>query len=171
MPRSRIIPDEVIHATLRRMLAQGGDKAVSFATVGQATGLAASTLAQRFHTRDGMVLAALLDGWTGLEAATVAAEAEAATLPKAVPTLLKLIGRDREGEIAVLVGNQRDGALREAAAAWRGHVEAAIAVRLGGGDKARDSAAMIFAAWQGRLIWGGLAESGFRMKDAIKRLG
>jgi hypothetical protein len=65
----------------------------------------------------------------------------------------------------------RDAELRDAAAAWRGHVEAAIAVRLGGGGKARNSAAMIFAAWQGRLIWGGPGAGSFRLKDAIKRLG
>ena len=59
----------------------------------------------------------------------------------------------------------------DAAAAWREHVETAIALRLGGGRKAKDSAAMIFAAWQGRLIWGGSGDGGFRLKDAIKRLG
>lgn len=171
MPRSRTIPDETVHVTIRRMLAEGGDKAVSFATVAQATGLAASTLAQRFGTRDGMVKAALIDGWEKIEAATTAAEGEAAPAPKAIPVLLKLIGRGREAEISILVSRLRDAELRDAAAAWRAHVEAAIAVRLGDGAKAKDGAAMIFAAWQGRLIWGGPGAGGFKLKDAIKRLG
>ncbi len=170
MPRNRSVSDEVIHATLRQMLAEGGEKAVSFATVGAAVGLAASTLAQRFATRDGMVHAALLDGWQHLETVTAEAEAEAPASAKGVPVLLKLIGRNREAEIASLVNNLRDSELRSAAAAWRARVETAIALRLGSGEKARDSAAMVFAAWQGRLIWNEPGESGFRLKDAVKRL-
>lgn len=172
MSRARTIPDETIHATLRAMLAVGGDKAVSFATVAQATGLAASTLAQRFTTRDGMVRSALVDGWDQVEAATTVAEGETPVSAKAVPTLLKLIGRDLEAEISVLVTNLRDAVLRERAEAWRARVEAAIALRLGGsGEKTRESAAMIFAAWQGRLLWSRPGDSGFKLKDAIKRLG
>lgn len=169
MSRSRTIPDETVFATLRQMLAEGGDKAASFGAAAQATGLAASTLAQRFATQDGMVRAALLDGWAQIEAATAAAESEAAVSPKGVPVLLKLIGRGREADICLLAGHLRDGALHDAGQAWRARVEAAITLRLGGGSKARDSAAMIFAAWQGRLIWGGPGDS-FRLKDALKRL-
>ena len=172
MSRARTISDETIHAALRGMLAGGGDKAVSFAAVGQATGLAASTLAQRFGTRDGMVRAALLEGWDRVDAATTTAEGETPVSAKAVPTLLKLIGRDMESEISVLVTNLRDAVLRERAEAWRARVEAAIALRLGGGgEKTRESAAMIFAAWQGRLLWSRPGDAGFKLKDAIKRLG
>lgn len=172
MSRTRIISDEAILATLRGMLAGGGDKAVSFATVGQAVGLAASTLAQRFATRDGMVRAALVDGWDRLDAATTVAEGEAPVVAKSVPTLLKLIGREQDSEISVLVTNLRDAVLRERAEAWRARVEAAIALRLGGGgEKTRESAAMIFAAWQGRLLWSRPGDSAFKLKDAIKRLG
>ena len=30
---------------------------------------------------------------------------------------------------------------------------------------------MVFAAWQGQLVWEGISDTAFRLKDAIKRLG
>ena len=172
MSRARTIPDEAIHARLRVLLAEGGEKAVSFASVAHATGLAASTLAQRFGTRDGMVQVALLDGWDRLTAQTAAAETEAPLAAKGVAVLLKLIGNDQEAEIAVLAANMRDADLRARAEAWRTQVETALATRLSGNPaKKHDSAAMIFALWQGRLLWTRAGEPAFRMKDAIKRLG
>jgi hypothetical protein len=64
----------------------------------------------------------------------------------------------------------RDAALRARAAAWRRQVEAALAVRLGGGAKAREAAAMLFAAWQGQALWTRAEERAFRLKDLVKRL-
>ena len=49
-------------------------------------------------------------------------------------------------------------------------METALTLRLGGGQKARDSAALLFAAWQGQALWSGAGEPGFRLKDAVKRL-
>lgn len=169
MPRARTLSDEAIHATIRKMLADGGDKAVSFGTVSQATGLAASTLAQRFATRDGMVRAALLDGWSRLSAATETAEGEVPLGSKQVPALLKQVGKDHEGDIALLLHHLRDPDLRAAADAWRTRLERAIALRLGG-EKAAEPAAMVFALWQGRMLWAGAGEPPFRLKDAIRRL-
>ncbi|MDE3240477.1 MAG: transcriptional regulator [Paracoccaceae bacterium] len=171
MPRNRTIPDQTVLNTVRQMLASGGDKAVSFSTVAQATGLAASTLAQRYATRDGMVRAALLDGWDRLIDVTVEAETEAPMSAKGVPALLKRIGRDGGGDLSVLVTRQTEADLRNRAEDWRRRMESAIALRLGNDDHARDSASMVFAAWQGRLLWGLDSDSGFRLKDAIKRLG
>ncbi|NJS40650.1 MAG: TetR family transcriptional regulator, partial [Rhodobacteraceae bacterium] len=57
MPRQKTIPDARILATVSQLLAAEGDKAVSFASVAAATGLAAPTLVQRFGSRDGMVRA------------------------------------------------------------------------------------------------------------------
>ena len=169
MPRARTLSDEAIHATIRRLLAEGGDKAVSFGTVSQATGLAASTLAQRFATRDGMVRAALLDGWAHLSARTEAAEAEVPAGGKQVAALLKLVARDSAADIALRLHHLRDPDLRAAAQAWRSHMEQAIALRLAP-DKAAETAAMVFALWQGRLLWSDAGEPPFRLKDALRRL-
>ncbi|WP_374643310.1 transcriptional regulator [Tabrizicola sp.] len=165
MPRSRTIPDEQVYAAIQRQLDRGGDRAVSFGSVAAATGLAAPTLVQRYGSRDGMVRAARLAAWDALEART--ALAIAASAEKGPPGLLKAIGPvDAHG----LATDLRDPELAQRAAAWRARVESALALRLGAGEKAREGAALLFAAWQGQALWSALGAPGFRLKDAAKRL-
>ena len=68
MGRTKVIPDAEIYQLIRDLLAQGGDKAVAFSSVGRACGLAPATLVQRYGTRDGMVRKALLEAWDNLDA-------------------------------------------------------------------------------------------------------
>ena len=82
MGRSKTLPDTDVFAALRHLLIQGGDKAVAFSSVAQATGLAAPTLAQRYGTRDAMVRAALRDGWDVLAKATERAVDKAPRRPR-----------------------------------------------------------------------------------------
>lgn len=165
MPRNRTIPDDQVFTVIQRQLAQGGDRAVSFGTVAKATGLAAPTLVQRYGNREGMVRAARLAAWEALEHRTATAIAD--TADKGPQGLLKAIGAV---DLATLAADLRDPALAARAAGWRAGVETALALRLGGGQKARESAALLFAAWQGQALWAGAGESGFRLKDAVKRL-
>ena len=165
MPRTRAIPDVTVFATVQRLLDDGGDKAVSFGSVGKLTGLAPPTLVQRYGSRDGMVKAARHAAWDALERHT--GEAIASTADKGPQGLLKAIGPINA---AGLVADLRDPDLAERAAAWRAGVETALTLRLGAGQKARDSAALLFAAWQGQALWSGAGEPGFRLKDAVKRL-
>lgn len=165
MPRNRTIPDEQVFTALHLLLSQGGDKAVSFGTVAAATGLAPPTLAQRYGSRDNMVRAARLAAWDALDART--SEAIAATADKGPQALLKAIGTV---DPSFLVADLRDADLALRAERWRASLESALALRLGTGTKARESAAMLFAAWQGQALWAPAGESGFRLKDAVKRL-
>ena len=165
MPRRKTIPDAPIFATVRQILASGGEKAVSFATVAAASGLAAPTLVQRFGSRDGMVRAARLAAWGALETRT--ADAIASTADKGPQGLLKAIG---PVDAAAIAADLRDPDLAQRAAAWRAMVESALSLRLGTGSKARESAALLFAAWQGQMFWSATGESAFRLKDAVKRL-
>jgi AcrR family transcriptional regulator len=165
MPRSRTIPDDRIFAALHRLLAAGGDKAVSFATVAAETGLAPPTLVQRYGSRDGMVRAARLAAWDAVQARTDAAIA--ATADKGPQGLLKAIG---PVDASRLADDLRDPDLAQRAAVWRATVEAALALRLGSGQKARESAALLFAAWQGHALWQAAGEDAFRLKEAVKRL-
>ena len=171
MPRPRTIPDAAIFAALRQLLLTGGEKAVAFSTVAQATGLAAPTLVQRFGSRDEMVRAALNDGWDRLDAALDLAALDSILGSKGIPALLKAVGSALDGAEAALLGvSLRDAALQQRAQAWRARVEAELALRLGGGAKAAETAAMLFALWQGQAVWHGAGGKGYRLKDAVKRL-
>lgn len=173
MGRTRTIPDAAIFAAIRDLLAQGGDKAVAFAGVARATGLAAPTLAQRYGTRDGMLRAALSAAWDDLDALTETAVAAAPLGPKGAGQMLKsLSGEGGETvDVSLLAADLRDPVLRARATAWRDRVELALAIRLGGGSDGREAAALLFAAWQGQSMWRMAGGRGFRIKDALKRLG
>lgn len=173
MARPRTIPDGDVFAAIRALLAQGGDKAVAFSSVARATGLAAPTLVQRYGTREGMVKAALLAAWDELEARTAEAEAGAGLNAKGAAALLKALGDEDSGpdDLALLAVEFRDADLRARAASWRHRIETALATRLGGGGKGREQAAILFAAWQGQALWAIAGGQGFRLKDAVKRLG
>lgn len=173
MGRRRTVPDTEIFATIRRLLTEGGDKAVAFSTVARETGLAAPTLVQRYGSRDGMLRAALLAAWDDLAARTEAAGADAPMSAKGAAQLLKaLAGDGAEGaDPAVLAVDLRDAILRRRALEWREAVETQLAARLGGGAKGREAASVLFAAWQGQLLWRMAGGRAFRLKDAVKRLG
>lgn len=165
MPRTRSVPDDLVFAAVQRQLDHGGDKAVSFGSIAAITGLAPPTLVQRYQSRDGMVRAARAAFWDGLDRRT--AEAIAGTADKGPQGLLKAIGPVDARSIAA---DLRDPGLAARAAGWRAAVEAALAQRLGAGPKARESAALLFAAWQGQALWSAAGDPAFRLKDAVKRL-
>ena len=165
MPRTRTVPDTKVFAVIQRLLGAGGDKAVSFGSVSKATGLAPPTLVQRYGSRDGMVRAARLAAWEELEHRT--ALAISGTADKGPQGLLKAIGPVDVLAIAYDLGNAD---LAPRADGWRKGVETALTLRLGGGPKARESAALLFAAWQGQALWSQAGDPSFRLKDAVKRL-
>ncbi len=172
MGRSRTVSDAEIFLTIRRLLLAGGEKAVAFASVAQATGLAGPTLVQRFGSRAGMIRAAHLAGWDALDAATAAAIASAEFSAKGAHNLLKSLSGDQAEplDLAVLSMDFRDAVLRKRAEAWRQTVEATLGSQLGRGTKAREKAAMLFAAWQGQLLWQIAGGKSFKIKDAVKQL-
>lgn len=164
MPRPRTVPDARVFAEILALLAQGGDKAVSFASVAAATGLAPPTLVQRYGSRDAMVRAARSATWDAIETRTAAAID--ATADKGPQGLLKAIG---PVDVRALAGGLQDPELAQRAQAWRATVESALALRLGTGTRARESAVLAFAAWQGLSLW--QPEGGsVRLKDLVKRL-
>lgn len=165
MARPRTIPDAEIFRVVCRLLAEGGDKAVTFGAVGRESGLAAPTLVQRYGSCDGMVQAALGAAWDALDAATLAAAAGADS-PQGLLKALSEAGDD----MALRGPAFRDAGLRARAEAWRQQVEGVLARLLGGGGKGREAAAILFAAWQGQQAWEAAGGRGFKVKDAVKRL-
>lgn len=167
MARPRTQPDAQIFAHLLTALSEEGEKSLTFGILSQRCGLAGATLAQRFGTVDGMIRAAVRSEWDRLSEALAAAEAEALNSAKGAQALLKTLPFP---DPSVLAYSLRHEALREAAAAWRQQVEAALAARRGGGPKGREAAALLFAAWQGRALWENGGGKGFRLSDLLKSI-
>lgn len=172
MGRTKTILDERIFEAIRALMVRGGDKAVAFSSVGRAVGLAPATLVQRYGSRERMVRAALLAAWDELDTRTAKVIADAPLTVKGATQMLKALSASDvdEPDLALLAANFRDKATRERAQAWRQGVEAALTLRLGGGSSGHEAAAMLFAVWQGQMLWDGGGEKSFKTKDAVKRL-
>ena len=172
MGRTKTVSDADVFAAIHQLLAAGGEKAVAFASVARATGLAGPTLVQRFGTRAGMMQAAHLAAWDALDHGTATAVAASELSPKGAQNLLKSLAEIQSETVdhAMLCIDQRDTVLRQRAKAWRQTVETTLALQLGGGSKGREAAVMLFAAWQGQLLWSGAGGKGFKIRDAIKAL-
>lgn len=168
MTRTKSIPDADVLRTILDHLLLLGDKAVTFATMAIATGLAAPTLVQRFRSRDQMVHAALDAGWSLLEHQTELAHGTALVSAKGAAGFLKEVSAQVDIP-ALWAASLRNRVLQDRAKQWRSRVELVLAVRLGGGIKGRDAAGLIFAAWQGRMLWDSAGGKSFRLGDAIKR--
>lgn len=170
MARRKLISDQDVFQQVLSLLLQKGEKAVTFSAVSGATGLAPTTLVQRFGSCHAMILRALAQAWQELDSLAEAATLDTALSSKGLPGLLKsLVGTVDPN--ALLTLSSRDPALIGQAKAWRQKVEQAIAARLDVSAKAKETAALIFAAWQGRMLWDAAGGKGFRLGDAIKRLG
>ena len=169
MARKKIISDtDLLSQVLAHLLADG-DKAVSFGTISTLCGLAPPTLVQRYGSRDAMVKAAVLIGWDLLDAVTLAAEGDAFVSAKGAQTLLKDVAASVDIPELFAV-SRRDKDLSARALRWRTEMEAALCNRLGGGTKGRDAGALMFAAWQGRLLWDAAGGKTFRLGEALRKL-
>lgn len=167
MTRRKTLSDTEIAAHLLDALAEKGAKALTFGTISQRSGLAPATLAQRYGSVDGMVRHALACEWARLSQDVSEVHSEAHLSTKGAQALLKNLATP---SAEVLSLSLRDAELCKAAETWRAQVEAAIAARRGGGSRGRESAAMIFAAWQGRFLWDAAGGKTFRLSDLIKAL-
>lgn len=171
MARPKSVPDDQVHTAIAALYRQGGDKAVTFATVSGATGLAPPTLVQRYGSRDGMLEWALMRGWDAVDAATDAA------LPvlkdRGAAAFLKALveGLGASFSLTELVAAQRSSALQTRAATWREAIERRLASGYSASRNAEEQAAIAFAAWQGQLLWDAAGGKSFRLKAAVRWLG
>ena len=158
MARKKLIPDTAVFEALRHILMTEGAQAASFRAIGRETGLAAATLVQRFGSAEAMLVAAMQDGWDQADAALVAAAEVAAKSDKGATALLKAL----PPAPPLLL----HPALQERAAAWQQKVIRELTLRLKDGQ----SAAILFAAWQGRQMWERSGARGFALRDAVRKL-
>jgi AcrR family transcriptional regulator len=169
MARVKLIPDHEVLAVTLKLLLLSGEKAVTFSAVAQRCKLAAPTLVQRFGSCPAMIEAALSLAWDQLETQTVEVFAEAQGKGKGVQGILKALSGPIDSP-ALVTASLKSPALALRAKAWRDQVEAALTLKLGAGAKDAETAAVTFAAWQGRLLWDGAGGKGFRLGEALKRL-
>jgi AcrR family transcriptional regulator len=170
MPRPKTVPDHQVQSAIAALYARGGDKAVTFATVAAASGLAPPTLVQRYYSRDAMLEWALAAGWDAVDAATT--NALAVLKDKGAAPFFKAVGQSIAGSfsLADLVAEQRSPDLRHRAQDWRARIEEALAHSFGTSRDAPAKAAILFATWQGQLLWEETGGKSFRIKDAVRRL-
>jgi len=165
MARTKQIPDsEILYSVLQRLLTEG-DRAATFSAIATATGLSAPALVLRFGSQAQMCQAALRAAWADLiERANV----DLGTT-KDVQNFLK--NQSEHIDIpALLTLSQRDHITLAAATLWRNTVETNLARHYGAGPKGRNSAALVFAAWQGRLAWAEAGGKTFRLAEVIRSL-
>ena len=168
MARTKSLSDVIILDIVLQLLLQDGEKAVSFASAAHASGLAAPTLVQRYGSRDAMVKSGVLRGWDRLDAATLVASDDALISAKGGQSFLKMTASCIDIPMLLAV-SARDKDLIARATSWRLVVESALKDRLGGGTQGRDAAALMFAAWQGRLLWDIAGGKTFRLGDALRK--
>lgn len=168
MPRPKSVPDDQVLSAIAAIHAQGGDKAVTFASVSAATGLAPPTLVQRYRSRDGMMDWALNRAWAALEQAT--ADATPILAEKGAAAFLKALSGTGPFPLAALVSEGRGPDLQDRAAQWRDTVEALLAQAMGNPRSQMEPARIAFAAWQGQMQWDPAGGKKFRLKDALRRI-
>ena len=159
MPRQRTVPDQDLLDAALLVIRAAGPEALTFAAAAKESGLAASTVVQRFGTKAGLLRAALLRAWDLLDEQTDAAVATAGPGPDGVVALLTGLSGSYEAhdfadQLRVLREDLRDPVLRERGQRWLALLGQEVQRRLeptapvGIGE-------LVVAHWQGTLtIWG-----------------
>jgi AcrR family transcriptional regulator len=161
MPRPRTVPDRDLLDAALALVRAAGPQGLTFAALASRTGLAASTLVQRFGTKAALLRAALSRAWDRLDAETASAAAAAPPGPRGLIELLtRLSGQYGVGDafadqLLILREDLRDPVLRARGQRWLATLAKAVGQRL---DRAPGSAeglgALIVTHWQGSVtIW------------------
>lgn len=159
MPRPRTIPDDDLLAAALDVVHRAGPEALSFAALAQATGLAASTLVQRFGSKAALLQSALLLAWDRLDELTADAAAAAPLDPAGVVELLvALSGQYDPGgfadQLLVLREDLRDPSLRARGARWLEALARAVDERVVRPGAPAPVGPLVVAHWQGTLtVW------------------
>ena len=160
MARPKTLPDIEVLAAAHRLLHERGPDGLTFASLARACGLSASTLVQRFGSKDGLVQGALLHAWDRLDDKTAGLAAAVPRTPDGAVDMLLGLSQDYGGietyadGLLILREDLRDPILRARGAAWKATLTAVLedcfactpAVPRGLG-------LLIAAQWLGSLLW------------------
>lgn len=162
MPRPKTQSDETVLQAAHRLIHEEGPEALTFARLAQVSGLAPATLVQRFKTKAGLMQAALLHAWDGLDAKTAQLAAEVPKTPQGAIRLLTALSGDYGGiesyakGLLVLREDLRDPVLRARGTAWRRALSQALDRCFTEVPSAPKDVGLLMAThWQGSLLWWG----------------
>ena len=166
MPRRKTMPDEAVLEAALTLIHERGPEALTFENLARASGLAGSTLVQRFGSKAALKQAALLHAWDGLDARTAALAAAVPRSPAGAIALL--VGLSDFGEIEayaegllVLREDLRDPQLRARGAHWKVELAGALDACFAATPHAPSEIGLLMAAqWQGSLLWWGFDPQG-----------
>jgi AcrR family transcriptional regulator len=159
MPRPKTLSDADVLEAANRLLHESGPEALTFARLAHACGLSASTLVQRFKSKAGLVQAALLHAWDGLDAKTAQLASEAPRTPAGALQILVALSRDYGGiesyaeGLLILREDLRDPVLRARGAVWKRALSHALDACFSDVPAAPGMGLMIATQWQGSLLW------------------
>jgi AcrR family transcriptional regulator len=173
MARTKSVSDEVLLDAALGLIGRGGPAVLTFAALGEATGLAPATLVQRFGSKEGLLQAALLHAWDLLDVSTAKADQRLPVTPEGAIRLAMLLSAADGGQVGegmlLLLEDFRDPVLRARGLAWGNALAAAFGRRLAAEPTAQQRLGRLMAAqWQGALIWWGFARSG-SIRGYVKR--
>lgn len=160
MPRPKTLPDAEVLEAAHALMHERGPEALTFATLSRACGLSASTLVQRFKSKERLVQATLLYAWDGLDQKTAALSAKAPRTPAGAIQLLTGLSGAYGGieayanGLLVLREDVRDPALRARGTAWKAALSRALEACFAGTPHAPPGIGLLMAThWQGSLLW------------------
>jgi AcrR family transcriptional regulator len=160
LPRPKTLPDQDVLKAAYALMHERGPEALSFAVVGEVCGLSASTLVQRFKTKDRLVQATLLYAWDRLDEKTAALAAKAARTPAGAIKLLAGLSGAYGGieayanGLLVLREDVRDPDLRARGTAWKAVLSKALDACFATTPAAPRGIGLLMAThWQGSLLW------------------
>lgn len=146
---------------------QFGRAGTTFALVGIETGLAPSTLVQRYGSKDNLILTAMLRAWDQLDNSTAAADELAPADADGAVALLVALSEDATdqeafaGGLLLLHEDIRDPVLRARGASWGGALAKALGRRLSSQTSEQLRLGRLMASqWQGAILWWGFSREG-----------
>jgi AcrR family transcriptional regulator len=157
VPRPRTVPDETLLDAALDIVHRDGPATLSFGALAADAGLAASTLVQRFRTKDELLRRTLLRAWDLLDEATARAIAAAPTDVDGIAELFVALTATRDEDdyaeqLPVLREDLRDPVLRRRGERWLATLAAAVDDRLA--DLPPGTGRLVVAHWQGTLtVW------------------
>lgn len=180
MSRRKTLPDHVVVESALRLIRMDGSGSLTFSKLAASSGLSASTLVQRFGTKQRLIEAALQHAWDQLDEQTSEAIARADRTPcGAIGILAQLSAiygdvEDYADGLLLLREDLRDPASRSRGTIWGKRLTTALNDCFAATPRAPEGIGQLMAThWQGALVWWAFdptADIGTHVRDTLTTL-